>query len=685
MQSSFSSPVPKLAEWLLWATLGLSTLVILPVFLDFMISTKVLFILVGALLLGGLFLYHSGLKKNISFMNHSLTLPLALFGLAGGLSTFLTGPYPVENLLGWGGLYLSFVVIALVGGSLLPKDSVQRFTPVITTLTLVLAVSSLLQVAGFGPSRLLNAIFGIDLPHTGIFNLIGSPFIAAQFFGVTLVTLAVSGFYRKSFASLDIAGMAGALVGLLLSLYLVMPGKEATPLILPFGASWSIALNALHNFRVALVGLGPEHYGAAYTQFRPGWINGQAWWSVLFTQASNVPLTLVVTTGFLGLISWLLFLVRVMMEGLRKDTLVNPAAVMVVAIAILQLLLPATAVLFLVQAVALAVWFASERSADNVFTIHFLQVRMVNPSGRPSTLGKLVGIGLVTLLIGTGLYYIGRAYAASYTFYKGSVALAQNDAVNGYTQQQRAVIFNSYNSSFRSEYALTNLGIALALSNKTDLSEEEQTQVTQLIQQSIREARAATVLRPDLASNWQILARVYRNLIGSAEGADQWTVTSYVSAIERSPSDPLLRLELGQVFFQLKQYNEALNLFNQAAELKPDLANAYYNGANTLKELGELKAAEQAYQRTLQLLAADSEEYVKVTQELETLQAEIAKLPKEGEADEENAQEKTVPSITEQNLLESANDTVTEPSTQNLDVNQHVSPSTATNSGDLSN
>jgi tetratricopeptide (TPR) repeat protein len=135
------------------------------------------------------------------------------------------------------------------------------------------------------------------------------------------------------------------------------------------------------------------------------------------------------------------------------------------------------------------------------------------------------------------------------------------------------------------------------------------------------------------------------------------------------------------VFYQLKQYQQAVSLFSQVAELKPDLVNAYYNGANALRELGQLEAAEQAYQKTLTLLQPDSEDYVAASKELEMLQAEIAKK-KPAKTEEKASSKLNVPSITQQNLDQQGEETVTQPG-QDLNVNEPLPSPTASGSAGI--
>ena len=75
----------------------------------------------------------------------------------------------------------------------------------------------------------------------------------------------------------------------------------------------------------------------------------------------------------------------------------------------------------------------------------------------------------------------------------------------------------------------------------------------------------------------QISPGIYRNIINVASGADGWTVAAYRQAITRDPNNPILRLNLGGIYYSAKNYNEASRSFADAISLKPDWANAYYN------------------------------------------------------------------------------------------------------------
>lgn len=657
----------RLTKPLLLSLVLLSPLLVLPVFTNFMVTTKLLLLFVVAVLGLGLFIYHTFQTRKIEIPRSSIIPSLALFGLFSLLSSLLTTTYPVDNLLGLGGAYISFVIIVFVGSLFIRDREGGQFLQVLNVSLIILAALSLLQTIGFGPARLINTLIpGLGLPNTGVFNITGSPFIALQVFVLGLIANVVPLIRSRKASPLSFAAVAAAGLGLILSLLLVLPGRDGTPTLLPFGVSWTIAVDILKAPRSALIGVGPENYSAAYQLLRPTWVNGMAWWSTSFGQASNVPLTLLTTGGLLSLGAWFAIVVNVVRHARKQEVQDIGLVSFVVAGFALQLLLPVNVVTLSLLGVALA-FLIGQRQGNRNLSIHLFKVEkrtdnyehsnITNPTtSRSPALLPLVLAGLVVV---ASFYGIGRAYAASYSFFAASQAMQTNDAVRTYELQQQATVLNPYSAVYRSNYGLTNLAIATALANKADATEEEKTQVGQLIQQAIREARASTLLRPQDSQTWLILAQIYRSLLGSAEGADQWATSAYIQAITTNPNDPSVRVELGGLLYGQKQYVDAISLFQQAAELKPDYTNAYYNLANALRAAGQLDQAKLAYQQTLTLLPAGSEDYNQVNTELESLEAE---LQASQSAQVVPKSESLVPSLVGQNVSESDSSLVSQPS-----------------------
>jgi tetratricopeptide (TPR) repeat protein len=216
-------------------------------------------------------------------------------------------------------------------------------------------------------------------------------------------------------------------------------------------------------------------------------------------------------------------------------------------------------------------------------------------------------------------YYTTRVYAAEVAFANSLRAAQQNDGNQTYQLQQLAIRRNPRVSAYHRTYALTNLNLANAIAAQGELSDQDRANIAQLIQQSIREAKNAVSLDQRNAANWETLATIYRNLINVAQNSEQWTIASYLQAIQTDPINPRLRLELGGVYFGLTQYDQAIRLFQQATELKPDWANAYFNLAMAHKEKNELQLALVNMQQVVQLLDPESPDMARAQEELNEL------------------------------------------------------------------
>jgi len=130
-------------------------------------------------------------------------------------------------------------------------------------------------------------------------------------------------------------------------------------------------------------------------------------------------------------------------------------------------------------------------------------------------------------------------------------------------------------------------------------------------------------LNPQNANNWTNLALIYRQLINFAEGAENWALASYQQAIALDPFDPQLRISLGGIYFSLANWDEAVNQFQLAVQIKPDFANGHYNLSAAYREKGDFEKAVNAMESALSLVPADSADYQKASEELEALKKKL--------------------------------------------------------------
>lgn len=669
--------LPSLTTAIVSAGLLLAPLLLLPVFTNFTITSKLL--LINSMGIGLVGIGLAGvLGKRILTIHRSPIITFSLlFGLAVAASSVINNRYPAEHLLGMGGALLSMATIVVVASSWLRTKTTQRFSVVWYTTLILAGIITLLQALGWGPSQLINALLPLNLPNTGILSLTGSLFFAAQLGLVGLLSSIVGIIKEQKSKALAFFAALFSAVTLIMSGWYILPGQATAPLILPIGPSWTIAVEMLKVPRTALVGVGPENYQLAYQLYRPSSINAQTWWDTTFSQGFNVPLTLLTTTGLVGLLSWCL-LAYFSVKLCREQWPTSPVIATVVASTfLLQLVTPLNYVILIIQAVSLA-WLLANSQPRRQLLVHLFKV-LEEVAHQPSRagisfwkMGSSVLIGLVLVFLYGNL---SLAYLASYQFFRSSLEAQQNDLNGAYQAQVLAAQINPFMSLYQSSLAISNMQIATAIASSSEtISEEQQTQASNLVQEAIERARLLTVLRPDDSESYRVLATIYRAVVPFTgeenQTAVQWTVASFVEAINRSPVDPILRIQLGQFLLESKQYPDAVLVFQQAAQLKPDFAASYYYLAQAFRANSQLENAQASYEEALRLTPTDSEEYEIIAAELDTVKKELStqepatkaeNQPLRSGTSESTATESAsssalpnLPSLIEQNLPESA-------------------------------
>jgi len=563
----------KISLWSVLGTAFLSILLIIPITDNFIGDTKNYLLFISSILVIFLFIIKTVRKKAIKITISPITGTLVFFVLTTMASTFFTSSYPVESLLGMGGIYLSSIIIAVLGGSVISKDSISKLVTGLTISSVILVVLTILQMVGFGPAQIINKLMRANLSTSMIFNIAGSPFIALQIVVITLVGIFSSIFINKKISKLFAVSLPVLIIGVGIFSWSLLPGKNTSLVLPPLNTSWSIMLDVIKNPKSALIGAGPNAYTNIYTTFKPMWVNNTDEWSSVFSQATNFPITLVSTMGIIGLISWSFFIMKFMKLNKRSLTSSKPVIYIIGTSIFFQLLLPINTVLLTIQAVAIACLIAHEKHRLPLLHLQTMKLRVLHKvqlNNKPSKsidfpLYTTAGLGLVVVIMMS--YLVGRAYAADITMAQSSKALVDDDLIKAYELQQKAVSLNPYLDIFRRRYSSTNAIIAIALSNKADITDTEKGQVSSLLQQSVREARAAVDLDPIESQNWINLAQIYKNMTDVSEDAAQWAVQSYISAIETDPNNPVLRIDLANIFVAQENYQQAINILTQAISI----------------------------------------------------------------------------------------------------------------------
>jgi len=636
---SVTRGVDRIAVGAVYALATLIPVFFLPVTPDFFDTQKHALLVVFTSIILVSFAVKTFVTKTFRFTVTPVTLPALGLLAAVVLSALLATPYRYEALTGRTLMFVALLCAFILLPSLLKT--------IRTSMLLICAtggafVSTLLMVAeqlGYGSTFLLNSVLKIGTGTQGLFHPTGSMLAGALF----LVPLGVAhlaeafrgeiarGTTREETQSSRVTHVALSVflgISLMLHVFFMLPSKPSHPIFPPFSVSWSIAVDILKNPKTALLGVGPESYLSAFTQFRPPEMNLlRQIWNVRFTTARTELLQVITTLGVLGFVAWVMFALAVVRAALPLSTSTIALTLGIGVLFIEFLLFPANIAqytqLFLLT-ISLVMTMKREKDARiSDMILHLFAIKLIEPESTPRAekhlASQILAIGVAVLLfglVGINGYFYGKIYAADMIFYQSLLATQQNDGAKAYTLQSRVVEMEPFVDRFRRAFASTNFLVADAIARNPQSTREDRNNIPQLIQQSIREAKAATELDPRKTINWETLATIYRALISVAQGADQWTVAAYVRAIQTDPSNPALRIDLGSVYISTQNYEQAIRVFQQATELKPDWANAQYNLSNAYKQKGDDTLSLEALKKTLMLLPANSEEYTKVQQEI---------------------------------------------------------------------
>jgi tetratricopeptide (TPR) repeat protein len=229
------------------------------------------------------------------------------------------------------------------------------------------------------------------------------------------------------------------------------------------------------------------------------------------------------------------------------------------------------------------------------------------------------------LLIGVGFggYWSGKMFFGDFYMRKALVAASENDGVKTYELQIKAIGINPNLASYRKIYSQTNLALTQSLLSNKDITDADKEKASTLVQQSVREAKAAISLNQKNPEYWYNLAGIYKSLIGLVDGAADWSYQAYQQAIILDPVNPMLYLDMGGLFYAANSFEDADRAFEEVVVNKGDFANGWYNWANSAKKLGKLDMAVARLEQALKLVPADSGDYETASKELEVWKKEL--------------------------------------------------------------
>lgn len=449
--------------------------------------------------------------------------------------------------------------------------------------------------------------------------------------------------------------------GLAISVYNLLPGRPFSPRFPDLNSSWQISVETLKLSPI--LGIGPGNYLTAFNRFRPLSFNQSDLWAIKFTTANNFYLTLLTETGLLGFASIVILLFtlyKAAKADLKEKKLVNwgfsgiSTLVSLVLMAVLFLFIPATTLLVIILLILFSLNAKVHTTRLNLFTEH---VPTEGENYSQQIASRFPAL-LLTIPVIIGVIIIGivatRGFLAEYYFTKSINALANNDAQNTYSLMVQAINLNPQVDRYHASFSQVNFLLANAIAQKKDITDQDRTNIANLIQQSIQEGKASVSTNPNRSGNWENLARIYESITPFAQGADTFALSTFAQAIALDPINPSLRIELGGVYYSKADYDNAISVLQLAVSAKPDLANAHYNLAYAYEGKGQNDNAISEMTNVLSLVTdKNSNDYKLAQSSLADFQSKKAKSAPANQSGENLTapQQKTQPAIKPQVTL----------------------------------
>jgi len=499
---------------------------------------------------------------------HLFGLDIAFLGLAGGKAVSVLGKW---NDLGlFAGM---FAVLGIVGYEFFPARSRLRLFAVLAT---VLALLELVLVN-----------FTVAWTMVGIFALI-----------VVIYLFTVGGTSRRI--------LSPAFIVLVLSIVFLIASSSVGGVLDRFGINtlevrpaWSATYAVARESLPAspLLGVGPNRFVNAWLLHKPSGVNDTVFWNADFTSGVATLPTHVVTTGLLGLIAWLIFIVLFLISGYRAllaDVGVGERGVLLTTYVLalylwlVQLIYVPDPVLT-VFAFLMTGIFVAAMTATGVTKTTELSFQN-NPR-----LGFLVVVVLVFLMIVdvAGAYALGTQYRSFALFRDGAIAFNQEGNLDKAAELLVGAVKMSEQDLYYRSLAEVHISRMGRIANTKDVAPDtlrSQFQVT--LGAAIASAGRAVALDSHNYANSLTLAHVYTAIVPlNIQGAYEAAVTAYDNAKKVNPSSPAIPLERARLDLAKNDRKAARAHIDEALALKANYTDALFLLSQIEADEGNVKKA----------------------------------------------------------------------------------------------
>lgn len=344
--------------------------------------------------------------------------------------------------------------------------------------------------------------------------------------------------------------------------------------------SWDITKKALGENM--FLGTGPGTFEFSYSLWRSPESNSGNFWNVRFDRPDKHFLTILSTTGILGLLAFFASFAVLIFAVWQKIKNKSSDADMAFCLGLLGLLYLLTSY-FYTSSVSF-LWYASV-----VFGLALGALGRDIAIRQETKKYKFIGLGILALLL-VAILRFGILECAALIKETHFAAAFKVDATPAarYEKMEAAMRYGKDDPRVLRAYLRAALQYANELGRTKD---PDGAKIQKLLENSTSSAKSATVSEPADVENWLALGAVYQNLLPFVEGSGEWVVRAYTEALKREPTNPLPGVEMGKGYLTLgnrmeqdgadkdlvqKIYQRAEEELIKALNLKADYAPTHF-------------------------------------------------------------------------------------------------------------
>jgi cytochrome c-type biogenesis protein CcmH/NrfG len=538
-------------------------------------TEKRLWYFVGTLFVGGLILAVFELL-NI-FVGFNRILPGFLQGISSGN---LVGSWNNFALLFGIFVLLSIFTIELLKTNV--KWRVVQYILLILGILFLIIVNVPLVWLLVGIFSVIIFVYSVSLQHSGV-KIIQGENEKKKFPFTSLVVIFISLMFL----------IGGNLVNGFVSKYISLNNQEIRPSIV---TTAQIAWKSIkHN---PAFGTGPNTFVIDWSLWQPKEIAQTIFWNVDFTNGYSLLTTFAVTTGLLGLISLLLFLIIYVTRSIQsirlafRDTLSNYFIMTTLMVSIYSWI---TVILFNPNIIMLMLSFVSSGMLIGILVNkQAIPAKDFSFLSDPRNSFFSILILLVLMVSAISLTYIYIEKFASVVYF--SNALNNNNTMESLTKSEgmllRAISLNKNDVYYRSLSQVYLGKINLLISDTSVSADTLKTDLQQLLNLSQQYASLAVSQNPKQYQNYMNLGNIYAALVPlSVANSYESAGVAYDKAMTLAPNNPSILLAKASLEFTNKNNAGARKFIKQALDIKANYIDAIFFLAQIETNEGNLPAA----------------------------------------------------------------------------------------------